>query len=103
MWLNLLFGHGRTATRQPGPRGFGEAAQQGFAERPPDATTLRSWNDDPAPPASQPFTGQPFTSIGPDGHRARLREKLLGRGLDALADYELLEMLLFFAFKKGDT
>jgi DNA repair protein RadC len=32
-----------------------------------------------------------------------MREKLLERGTDALADYELLEMLLFFAFKTGDT
>jgi DNA repair protein RadC len=40
---------------------------------------------------------------GPHGHRGRMREKLLERGPGALADYELLEMLLFFAFKKGDT
>jgi DNA repair protein RadC len=32
-----------------------------------------------------------------------MREKLIARGADALADYELLEMLLFFAFKQGDT
>jgi len=32
-----------------------------------------------------------------------MRDKLLERGADALADYELLEMLLFFAFKTGDT
>ena len=32
-----------------------------------------------------------------------MREKLLDRGPDALADYELLEMLLFFAMPKGDT
>jgi len=32
-----------------------------------------------------------------------MREKLLERGPDALADYELLEMLLFFAQPKGDT
>lgn len=32
-----------------------------------------------------------------------MREKLLTRGPDALADYELLEMLLFFAMPKGDT
>jgi DNA repair protein RadC len=32
-----------------------------------------------------------------------MREKLLIRGPDALADYELLEMLLFFAMPKGDT
>jgi len=44
-----------------------------------------------------------FASTGPHGHRGRMRQKLLERGPDALADYELLEMLLFFAFKKGDT
>ena len=32
-----------------------------------------------------------------------MRERLLGRGPDALADYEMLEMLLFFAQPKGDT
>jgi DNA repair protein RadC len=32
-----------------------------------------------------------------------MREKLLQRGPDALADYEMLEMLLFFAMPKGDT
>ena len=46
---------------------------------------------------------RPFASIGPQGHRGRMREKLLERGPDALADYELLEMLLFLAFKNGDT
>ena len=45
----------------------------------------------------------PFASTGPLGHRERMREKMLTRGSDALADYELLEMLLFFAFKRGDT
>jgi DNA repair protein RadC len=47
--------------------------------------------------------GQPFASIGPHGHRERMRDKLLERGAEALADYELLEMLLFFAQPKGDT
>lgn len=32
-----------------------------------------------------------------------MREKLLLRGPDALADYELLEMLLYFGAPKGDT
>ena len=45
----------------------------------------------------------PFPSTGPQGHRSRMREKLLERGADALADYELLEMLLFLAIPKGDT
>jgi DNA repair protein RadC len=45
----------------------------------------------------------PFTGTGPEGHRQRLRERLLDRGEAALDDYELLEMLLFFAIPKGDT
>lgn len=54
------------------------------------------------PPRPEP-TALPFPSIGPHGHRRRLREKLLQRGAEALADYELLEMLLFFAQPRGDT
>ena len=53
--------------------------------------------------AGQPVRGQPFPTTGPQGHRARMRDKLLDRGPDALADYELLEMLLFFVQPKGDT
>ena len=37
------------------------------------------------------------------GHRERLRRKLLAAGSDALADYELLELLLFFAILRRDT
>lgn len=37
------------------------------------------------------------------GHRERLRERLLKGGADALADYELLEFLLFAAIRQGDT
>ncbi len=47
--------------------------------------------------------GRPFASEGPHGHRERMRDRLLDRGPDSLADYELLEMLLFFAQPKGDT
>jgi DNA repair protein RadC len=46
---------------------------------------------------------RPFPSEGPHGHRERMRDRLLERGPDSLADYELLEMLLFFAQPKGDT
>lgn len=59
-----------------------------------------------APCGSAPNRGSdavPFPSTGPHGHRGRMREKMLTRGPDALADYELLEMLLFFAIPKGDT
>jgi len=37
------------------------------------------------------------------GHRARLRERLLNGGAEALADYELLEYLLFASMRQGDT
>ncbi len=37
------------------------------------------------------------------GHRARLREKLLRGGPEALADYEVLEYLLFAGIRQGDT
>ncbi|WP_258319710.1 RadC family protein [Qipengyuania flava] len=37
------------------------------------------------------------------GHRERLRQRLLGGGAEALADYELLEFLLYAAKRQGDT
>ncbi len=37
------------------------------------------------------------------GHRARLRDRLLKGGAEALADYEVLEFLLFAAIRQGDT
>jgi DNA repair protein RadC len=45
----------------------------------------------------------PEPAQGPEGHRKRLREKLLRAGPAALADYELLEMLLFLALPRIDT
>ena len=40
---------------------------------------------------------------GGSGHRARLRQRLLEGGPEALADYEVLEYLLFAARPRGDT
>lgn len=37
------------------------------------------------------------------GHRSRLRARLLEGGPEALADYEVLEYLLFAAIRQGDT
>ena len=37
------------------------------------------------------------------GHRSRLRQRLLDGGAEALADYEVLEYLLFAARPRGDT
>jgi DNA repair protein RadC len=37
------------------------------------------------------------------GHRARLRRRFLTAGAEALADYEMLELLLFHAKPRGDV
>ena len=38
-----------------------------------------------------------------EGHRGRMRARLLRAGADALADYELLEMVLYIALPRRDT
>jgi DNA repair protein RadC len=90
----------------PSPR----PPRRGFAEAPaaidlvPPRTTRPLGDRQAAPPRRDaPRDDPPFPSLGPHGHRHRMREKLLQRGPDALADYEMLEMLLFFAMPKGDT
>jgi DNA repair protein RadC len=47
--------------------------------------------------------GPPAETPHYHGHRERLREKLIERGADALADYELLELVLFRAIPRGDV
>jgi DNA repair protein RadC len=48
-------------------------------------------------PASEPAV------LGADGHRARMRTRLLTAGPEALADHEMLEMVLFLALPRRDT
>lgn len=50
-----------------------------------------------------PDSGDSAGKHGGAGHRARLRERLLTGGAEALADYELLEFLLFAGVRQGDT
>jgi DNA repair protein RadC len=45
----------------------------------------------------------PKPEMGAEGHRARMRGRLLTAGPDALADHELLEMTLFLALPRRDT
>jgi DNA repair protein RadC len=61
-------------------------------------------------PASTPYSRansnqrrEPNPDFHGIGHRSRLRERLIEGGADALADYEVLEFLLFGAFQRGDT
>src|SRR5262245_13026056 len=77
-----------------------------------DASRLLFEIDASTPVAAPPLTPQragkapaPKTSIKPHyhGHRTRLRERFEEAGANALADYELLELLLFRAIPRGDT
>ncbi|WFL76764.1 DNA repair protein RadC [Altererythrobacter arenosus] len=54
------------------------------------------------PQAEEKF-GKSAADHGGTGHRARLRERLLRGGAEALADYEVLEYLLFAGIRQGDT
>ncbi|MCU0945976.1 MAG: DNA repair protein RadC, partial [Rubritepida sp.] len=50
------------------------------------------------------FPDPPAAKVpGAEGHRARMRQKLLESGPDALLDHELLEMVLFTAIPRRDT
>jgi DNA repair protein RadC len=54
--------------------------------------------------ALEPFAGsEPVERPHYWGHRQRLRERALEGGLDALPDYELLELALFGSIRRADT
>ncbi len=50
-----------------------------------------------------PVAELPDATSGTAGHRERMRTRLLTAGPQALADYELLEMVLFLALPRRDT
>jgi DNA repair protein RadC len=49
------------------------------------------------------FAVPPAAPAGAEGHRARMRARLLAAGPDSVADHELLEMVLFLALPRRDT
>jgi DNA repair protein RadC len=52
----------------------------------------------------EPSVAKPAVPKSPlEGHRSRMRARLLTAGPDALADHELLEMILFIALPRRDT
>jgi DNA repair protein RadC len=62
----------------------------------------------PAGPAEFSFlpglVPQPMEPVAvADGHRLRMRQRLLKAGPDSLADHEMLEMILFIALPRRDT
>ena len=65
-------------------------------------------SDDLLGPLASPAEPRPKQDRAPspvsaEGHRARLRARLLSAGPDAVADHELLEMMLFLALPRRDT
>lgn len=72
-------------------------------------TDRRDWPH-PAPFPPRPAATPPAPAgadahapHGPEGHRRRLMDRFRACGAEALADHELLEMLLFFVIPKRDT
>jgi DNA repair protein RadC len=78
------------------PSGLGETLLPGLDAGPDAALHGRMNAPRNAPLAS---TAPP----GSEGHRARMRLRLLTGGPGALADHEMLEMLLFLALPRRDT
>jgi DNA repair protein RadC len=58
-----------------------------------------------APAPAGHNSGEPAMAAKPHyhGHRGRVRERVLKAGVEALPDYELLELLLFYAIDRIDT
>lgn len=61
-----------------------------------------AWKSSPSAPTVG--TARPMPNADhQSGHRGRLKEKFLARGATALADYELLELLLSYAIPRRDV
>jgi DNA repair protein RadC len=67
------------------------------------AHTTRAKPKRPAAAASGPPLKPPPGPTSAEDHRARLRSRLLTAGPDALAEHELLELILFLAILRRDT
>ena len=64
-----------------------------------DPTARLAARLDAAPPPTGQDGGEPHYH----GHRARVRERVLRAGVEPFADYELLELLLFYCLPRIDT
>ncbi len=71
------------------------------------AQTVRAAPKTAQQPSAPAFPRAPGAPLPPatsaEGHRARMRNRLLSAGPEALADHELLEMVLFLALPRRDT
>lgn len=97
-----MFGMKRKAQAQDAA-GFSEQALRGLealdARTPPSEVYERVQSE------TARFNGRPAPDQRPHywGHRERLRQRFLAGGPEGLADYEILEMILFAAFRRIDT
>lgn len=97
-----MFGTKRRA-RAREASGFSEQALRGLealdARTPPPEVYERVQNE------TSRSGGRPAPDQRPHywGHRERLRQRFLASGPDRLPDYEILEMILFAAFRRIDT
>ncbi len=56
-----------------------------------------------AAPRPEPMPPSPADGNDPRGHRARLRTRMMGGGVDALGDHEIIEYLLMTAIPRRDV
>ena len=80
----------RQLTGAMGRHGQTDSTQRAYLKRSGSPDLFGATPDDP-------------TAQGAEGHRNRMRARLLVSGPDALADHEMLEMLLFLALPRRDT
>ncbi len=74
-----------------------------FKNHTPSAASASSLAESVCLPGLLEISEETESNLGGDGHRARMRQRLLKAGPDALADYEMLEMVLFLALPRRDT
>ncbi|PPQ26526.1 RadC family protein [Rhodopila globiformis] len=70
---------------------------------PPPARGHLSLGDSSFLPGLSPPAADAANAVGAEGHRLRMRQRLLKAGPESLADHEMLEMILFIALPRRDT
>lgn len=92
----------RAALKQAGGRWSGSRQAWLFTGEDPSGRLLDSLGAATAGPGLREEAGG-WGSKHYHGHRQRLRQRFLDAGAESLADYELLELLLFFSVPYVDT
>ena len=88
--------------KEPASGGAGQQSAPGLADARAEFDSARPIDVKP-PPRRDKVPKAPYGSKHYHGHRARLRQRVVEMGPEALADYELLELILFFSVWRRDT